>query len=349
MTDIPPSPGPGWWLASDGRWYPPETAPPQPDGWNTNQLTRTDQYLPPTPAADEPWGQPAPSATQDTVYAWTPVPPAGLAPPAGQPPAPGAPPPGLGFTGPGSPGPGAPGLGSPGSGVGGPGLDVPHWPGVGQPSPRSKGSSTLWLVLGVAVAVLVLLIGGGLIVARTGGSDDASGSSTTGGTGSTVAPSSTAAGTTASSASSSTTRPTTTGSATSTTAPTTTPASRLDQNQSITDRITEQFGELAIDFSDGSDVEGPTSCAVTGLQNDGSGDYAVDATVHNADGVASAYQVDYDLIGPDGSTIGSDFGVISRIEPGQTVVDDTIGTVSGDADWRQVSCEVTGTVRVDAA
>jgi hypothetical protein len=32
----PPSPGPGWWLASDGNWYPPETHPDAPipgSGW----------------------------------------------------------------------------------------------------------------------------------------------------------------------------------------------------------------------------------------------------------------------------------------------------------------------------
>jgi hypothetical protein len=51
----PESPGPGYWLASDGRWYPPEQAPggapvppagsaaaypayPQPGGWNQAQI-----------------------------------------------------------------------------------------------------------------------------------------------------------------------------------------------------------------------------------------------------------------------------------------------------------------------
>ncbi len=35
MTAHPPQPAPGWWLASDGNWYPPESAPapaPPPPG-----------------------------------------------------------------------------------------------------------------------------------------------------------------------------------------------------------------------------------------------------------------------------------------------------------------------------
>ncbi len=30
MSDTPQ--GPGWWMAADGRWYPPDTAPP---GWSS--------------------------------------------------------------------------------------------------------------------------------------------------------------------------------------------------------------------------------------------------------------------------------------------------------------------------
>jgi hypothetical protein len=43
MSDV--SQGPGWWLASDGRWYPPELAPampgtaPQPQWWGVPQMT----------------------------------------------------------------------------------------------------------------------------------------------------------------------------------------------------------------------------------------------------------------------------------------------------------------------
>ena len=34
------SQGPGWWLASDGKWYPPETAPPPSTTANYNERRR---------------------------------------------------------------------------------------------------------------------------------------------------------------------------------------------------------------------------------------------------------------------------------------------------------------------
>ena len=50
-----PSPGPGWWLASDGRWYPPESAPQ-------------------SQAAPVPQQQPAPAAQPQGAPAWQPPP-----------------------------------------------------------------------------------------------------------------------------------------------------------------------------------------------------------------------------------------------------------------------------------
>jgi uncharacterized RDD family membrane protein YckC len=55
MTNIPP--GPGWWIASDGRWYPPESHPSAtPSPWSMPAPG-------PLPAAEAPWSappQPAP-------------------------------------------------------------------------------------------------------------------------------------------------------------------------------------------------------------------------------------------------------------------------------------------------
>jgi hypothetical protein len=63
------SQGPGWWLASDGMWYPPETAPPppppppppvqdltsrQPSPWTRRPFQRARAQHGRTPGADEP-------------------------------------------------------------------------------------------------------------------------------------------------------------------------------------------------------------------------------------------------------------------------------------------------------
>ena len=78
-------PGPGWWKASDGRWYPPESAPTPP----------------PTPPAPGPAGGPPPGGATPPGN----PPPGYGAPPAGGPPPPyGTPPPG-GPVGPGGPPP----------------------------------------------------------------------------------------------------------------------------------------------------------------------------------------------------------------------------------------------------
>ena len=58
MSDT--SQGPGWWLASDGKWYPPEQAPgtqaPQPPPWPGSQPGQPQWGQPGQPQ----WGQPAP-------------------------------------------------------------------------------------------------------------------------------------------------------------------------------------------------------------------------------------------------------------------------------------------------
>lgn len=45
MSDT--SQGPGWWLAADGRWYPPELAPAAPDGTTPAQWSPWDPYRAP--------------------------------------------------------------------------------------------------------------------------------------------------------------------------------------------------------------------------------------------------------------------------------------------------------------
>lgn len=112
--------------------------------------------------------------------------------------------------------------------------------------------------------------------------------------------------------------------------------------------VFEVINEATLDFSDGVPPAGPTSCEVTGIQTDGTNDYAVDAIVTNADGVTSHYEVSYELLGPSGDFIGSDFGIISDVEPGETVRDFTLGIVDGPYEWTDVSCEVTLALRIDA-
>jgi hypothetical protein len=56
--------GPGWWLASDGRWYPPEQAP---------------GVMPPPPPQFQAYQGGAPTLTAPTIPAYRPVPPAQFA------------------------------------------------------------------------------------------------------------------------------------------------------------------------------------------------------------------------------------------------------------------------------
>jgi len=84
MSDTPQ--GPGWWLASDGKYYPPESAPgaaqpPAPDQQPTEQQPSQQQ-----PSEQQPWqGQQPPAPQPGTTGQWS-------APP--QPGQPGMPPPG---------------------------------------------------------------------------------------------------------------------------------------------------------------------------------------------------------------------------------------------------------------
>ena len=73
------SQGPGWWLASDGKWYPPElwTGPPV-TGSTPSQSTPTASPGPAYPAQAVPYsGQDDPSAGQGAAYPGQPPGPAG--------------------------------------------------------------------------------------------------------------------------------------------------------------------------------------------------------------------------------------------------------------------------------
>ena len=68
--------------------------------------------------------------------------------------------------------------------------------------------------------------------------------------------------------------------------------------------VRETFSDLTIDFSDGVAPTGPVSCAVTGV--DTFDDYRVIVTATNASDEPSAYQIDYELLGPAGQSIGTE-------------------------------------------
>lgn len=127
MSDT--SGGPGWWQASDGKWYPPEQQP----GY-------TQDNPPPTPAP-----QPGPGAG--------PPPAAGLGPPPGFGQAP---------TGQGPQGYGQPGYGAPGQpGYGAPGQAA-YGAGPGGVAPKPGMSKT---AKGCLIAALVAVVLGALLCA----------------------------------------------------------------------------------------------------------------------------------------------------------------------------------------
>jgi len=140
------SQGPGWWVATDGKWYPPQS----PSG--------------PPPAAPHPG---APAAGPPPGPAGPPPgtgrPPPG---PTGPPPRPAGPPPGTG-----GPPPGPPGIGGP------PGPPLGHAPGT---PPAGGATSSTPLLIGIG-ALVALLIAGGLAFALTRPKSDsaAPGSTTT--------------------------------------------------------------------------------------------------------------------------------------------------------------------------
>ena len=117
---------------------------------------------------------------------------------------------------------------------------------------------------------------------------------------------------------------------------------------SADESVREVFSELTIDFSDGVPPDGPVSCEVTGIQDDGSNDYEVFTIVTNESGVESHYLVDYAVIGPVGEELGTDFGIMSNVAAGATVRDNTIGVIDGDPPWEEVTCDVTSALRVPA-
>lgn len=161
------SQGPGWWVASDGKWYPPEQAPgatpqPEPPVAPTQPVAQpTPEPAPGTPdtptAPDTPAYEP-PTApmpqTQPAPYAAAPVPPQ-------YPPGP------PGAMPPGQYPPGPPGATPPGG------------------EPPKKGHTGL--IIGIIVLV-VLLLGGGVAFALTRSKDATDTAATT-----TTAPSTTAA------------------------------------------------------------------------------------------------------------------------------------------------------------
>lgn len=112
--------------------------------------------------------------------------------------------------------------------------------------------------------------------------------------------------------------------------------------------IREVFSELTIDFSNGVPATGPVTCEVTGIQTDGTGDYEVFAVVSNESGVESHYLVDYELIGPGGEPLGTDFGIVSNVGAGDFVRDNTIGVIDALPDWTEVDCQVIEATRVAA-
>jgi len=178
MSTTPP--GPGWWLASDGNWYPPEQAPgaapppppPAPPAEPTQQQpaqpAEPAQQVPQQPYGGEPThqvpqqpygGEPTQQVPQEPQ---PPTPPPG----APVPPPPGAPVP---------PPPGAPGgYPPPAPGAGAYGAPVPPPPGAPLPpgAPSSGGKSKLPWIIGI----LVIVVAGAVIagVLAFGGDDDES-------------------------------------------------------------------------------------------------------------------------------------------------------------------------------
>ncbi len=138
MSDTPQ--GPGWWLASDGKYYPPQpSSPPEPPvAPPTAEQPPTMDEQPPTalqpPTPGQPWAPPGPSGAPGGST--SPVPP-------------NMPPP-----------------------VGPPGSVPPPVPGAPTPS-KGGGSKAVLIVLAVVVLLGILGVVGiaALLIAR-GGSDD---------------------------------------------------------------------------------------------------------------------------------------------------------------------------------
>lgn len=121
-----------------------------------------------------------------------------------------------------------------------------------------------------------------------------------------------------------------------------------DDDQTVSEQLDEAMGELMIDFADAPASASPATCEVFGIQPR-TDQYAVAATITNTDGVTSTYRLSYELFGPDGASLGTDFTIVSAVEPGTTVRDDTLGYLSDPVPWDQVTCTVIQVLRLDAA
>jgi hypothetical protein len=161
------SQGPGWWLASDGKWYPPEAAA---------GATPTQPQIPADPASTPTTVQPAATPPPTTPPAGPPTQPG--------PPVQGAPTDPQGQWGyPSGPPTGAPGApGAPGAAPGGPpgGYPPQGYPGAttpGGPPPTSGGGQT-GLINAIVNQVLVV-VGGGLAFALTRGNGTDTAATTT--------------------------------------------------------------------------------------------------------------------------------------------------------------------------
>lgn len=142
----------GWWQASDGNWYPPESHP--------DPAYRA-RFVPATPPAPTvPLGMAPPSA------------PGPVTPPVQDAPAPGfGPPPATGGFGQ-PPVPAGPGFGPPSGPPSGPGG--PGGPGVqplASPAPSSGGSAGKVVLIAVLAVVALLVAGVGVVVLTRGGGD----------------------------------------------------------------------------------------------------------------------------------------------------------------------------------
>lgn len=118
-----------------------------------------------------------------------------------------------------------------------------------------------------------------------------------------------------------------------------------DDAQTVLEQLDEAMGELMIDFTDAPASSASATCQVFGIQPH-TDQYAVAATVTNTDGVVSTYRLAYELFGPEGESLGTDFSVVSAVAPGTTVRDDTLGYLSDPVPWDQVSCTVIQVLRL---
>lgn len=106
----------------------------------------------------------------------------------------------------------------------------------------------------------------------------------------------------------------------------------------------EFVSELAIDFSDGVPAVEDATCEVDGL--DVLDAYQVFTTVTNVSGEKSHYLIDYELFGPSGNSLGTDFGIVSNLDAGASERDSAQGVLSGETPAGDVRCEVFATTRV---